>query len=241
MNIYPAIDLQNGKVVRLMKGDMDEATIYNEDPAQQARHFKETGFSWLHIVDLDGAKEGKPSDISLIEAMIAESQMTIQLGGGIRSLNHIEYWLSAGIHRVILGTAAVRNPELVKEACKKFPRQIAVGIDARVGKVAIEGWVEESEMTASELAKHFEDAGVSAIIYTDIGRDGTQTGVNIKETKDLAQETSIPIIASGGVGSLEDIQAVKDHSSCGIEGVIVGRAFYEGSVMPKDALAIAHA
>ena len=241
MNIYPAIDLQNGKVVRLMKGDMDEATIYNEDPAQQAKHFKDIGFSWLHIVDLDGAKEGKPSDISLIESMIAASQMPIQLGGGIRSLEHIEYWLSAGIQRVILGTAAVRSPELVKDACKKFPGQIAVGIDARNGKVAIEGWIEESEMTAKDLAKHFENAGVSAIIYTDIGRDGTQTGVNIHETKQLAEGTSIPIIASGGVGSLDDIQAVKDNSSCGIEGVIVGRALYEGSVTPEDALAIAHA
>jgi phosphoribosylformimino-5-aminoimidazole carboxamide ribotide isomerase len=239
MIIYPAIDLKNGQCVRLYKGDMQEATIYNDDPAAQAHEWARTGFSWLHVVDLDGAIHGSPANHRAVRNILAAVDLPVQLGGGIRTRAHIEHWLAEGVSRVILGTVAVRDPELVKAACREFPGQIAVGIDARAGRVAVEGWVQNTNVSVAELAGHFEDAGVAAIIYTDIDRDGTGQGVNIGSTIELAKATSIPVIASGGVGSLEDIRAVKTASVHGIDGVIVGKAFYNKSIEPKEALEIA--
>lgn len=239
MIIYPAIDLKGGKCVRLYKGDMNQDTVYNDDPAAQALDWARAGFSWIHVVDLDGAVGGMPSNHAAVLAILNATDVPVQLGGGIRNMTQIEKWLSEGLSRVILGTAAVRDPELVKRACYEFPGQIAVGIDARKGKVAVEGWVEESDMEATELAQMFEDVGVSTIIYTDIDRDGTGEGVNIVSTISLAQATSIPVIASGGVGSLEDLRLVRDAEQYGVDGVIVGKALYDGRVSPEDALAIA--
>lgn len=239
MIIYPAIDLKGGKCVRLYKGDMSQDTVYNDDPAAQALDWARAGFSWIHVVDLDGAIGGVPSNHAAVLAILNATDVPVQLGGGIRNMTQIEKWLSEGLSRVILGTAAVRDPELVKRACYEFPGQIAVGIDARKGKVAVEGWVEESDMEATELAQMFEDVGVSTIIYTDIDRDGTGEGVNIVSTISLAQATSIPVIASGGVGSLEDLRLVRDAEQYGVDGVIVGKALYDGRVSPEDALAIA--
>lgn len=234
MIIYPAIDLKGGKCVRLYQGDMAQDTVYNDNPAAQAHEWARAGFSWLHVVDLDGAFEGKPVNGEAVRSILKAVDLPVQLGGGIRTLAQIEDWLQEGLSRIILGTIAVRDPGLVREACEKFPGQIAVGIDARAGRVAVQGWAEETNMTAGELAKYFEDAGVSAIIYTDISRDGTGTGINIQETVALAQSTSIPVIASGGVGALGDIRAV--HAA-GLPGVIVGKAFYDKRVDPKEALA----
>jgi phosphoribosylformimino-5-aminoimidazole carboxamide ribotide isomerase len=236
MIIYPAIDLKNGKCVRLYKGDMAEATVYNDDPPAQAHEFARAGFSWLHVVDLDGAVHGAPANHHAVRNIIKSVDIPVQLGGGIRTYAQIVHWLSEGVSRVILGTAAVRDPELVKNACREFPGQIAVGIDARQGRVAVEGWVHDANIGAVLLASHFEDAGVAAIIYTDIERDGTGAGVNINSTLELAASTSIPVIASGGVGSLEDIRAVRNASA--LNGVIVGRAFYDGSLDPAEALAL---
>ena len=238
MIIYPAIDLKNGKCVRLYKGDMAEATIYNDDPAAQAHDWARAGFSWLHVVDLDGAVHGSPTNHKAVRDIIRAVDLPIQLGGGIRTHGQIEHWLSEGVSRVILGTAAVRDPELVKRACAEFPGQIAVGIDAREGRVSVEGWVHDANISVADLAAHFEDAGVAAIIFTDIDRDGTGKGVNIESTIQLAQSTSIPIIASGGVGSLDDIRAVKDAAVHGVEGVIVGKAFYNKRIDPQDALKV---
>ena len=239
MIIYPAIDLKGGKCVRLYKGDMSQDTIYNDDPAAQALDWARAGFSWIHVVDLDGAVGGAPSNHAAVLSILNATDIPVQLGGGIRNMTQIEKWLSEGLSRVILGTVAVRDPELVKRACYEFPDQIAVGIDARRGKVAVEGWVEESDMEATELAQMFEDVGVSTIIYTDIDRDGTGEGVNIVSTISLAQATSIPVIASGGVGSLEDLRLVRDAEQYGVDGVIVGKALYDGRVNSEDALAIA--
>ncbi len=239
MIIYPAIDLKNGKCVRLYKGDMNRDTVYNDDPAAQALDWARSGFSWIHVVDLDGAIGGMPANHSAVRSIIKSVDIPVQLGGGIRNLSMIEKWLAEGVSRVILGTAAVNNPSLVKEACHLFPDQIAVGIDARNGKVAVEGWVEESDLEASELAKMFEDVGVSTIIYTDIDRDGTGEGINIISTIALAQSTSIPVIASGGVGSLDDLRLVRDASEYGVEGVIIGKALYDKSINAEDALKIA--
>ncbi len=238
MIIYPAIDLKNGKCVRLYKGDMNKDTIYNDDPAAQALDWARAGFSWIHVVDLDGAIGGMPANHNAIRSIIKTVDIPVQLGGGIRNLSMIEKWLEEGINRVILGTAAVNNPELVKEACNLFPDQIAVGIDARAGKVAVKGWVEESNIEATELAKMFEDAGVSTIIYTDIDRDGTGEGVNIISTISLAQSTSIPVIASGGVGSIDDIKLVRDAHEYGVKGVIVGKALYDKTIKSDDALKV---
>jgi phosphoribosylformimino-5-aminoimidazole carboxamide ribotide isomerase len=238
MIIYPAIDLKGGKCVRLYKGEMSEATIYNDNPSAQAHEFARAGFSWLHVVDLDGAMQGSPENHRAVRDIIKTIDIPVQLGGGIRTHAHIEHWLSEGVSRVILGTAAVRDPELVKRVCREYPDQIAVGIDAREGRVAVEGWVHDANITVAELAAHFEDAGVAAIIFTDINRDGTGQGVNIRSTIELAQSTSIPVIASGGVGSLEDIRAVKAATDKGVQGVIVGKAFYNKSIDPKDALAL---
>jgi phosphoribosylformimino-5-aminoimidazole carboxamide ribotide isomerase len=240
MIIYPAIDLKDGNCVRLYKGDMAQDTVYNDNPAAQALEWAQHGFGWLHIVDLNGAIDGKPVNQAPVEEILKTTDIPVQLGGGIRTLAQIEHWLMEGISRVILGTIALKDPEIVREACRLFPDQIAVGIDARKGKVAVEGWVEESDMHASELAKMFEDEGVSAIIYTDIDRDGTGEGVNIGSTIKLSQATSIPIIASGGIGSLDDVYAVRKASEKhNIDGVIIGKALYDHRVNPAKALAIA--
>ncbi len=239
MIIYPAIDLKNGQCVRLYKGDMNQDTVYNDNPAAQALEWARAGFSWIHVVDLDGAFKGAPVNKDAVKAIIAATDVPVQLGGGIRDLKQIESWLHEGVSRVILGTVAVRDPELVKKACYEFPGQIVVGIDARNGKVAVEGWAEESDMLASELANKFEDCGVSAIIYTDIDRDGTGQGVNIISTISLAQSVSIPVIASGGVGSLKDLELVRDAGEYGVEGVIVGKALYDERIAPDEALKVA--
>ena len=235
MIIYPAIDLKNGKCVRLYKGDMSQDTIYNDDPSAQAQEWQSLGFSWIHVVDLDGAIKGMPANSKAVRNIIKSVNVPVQLGGGIRTPKQIEHWIKEGVSRVILGTIAVRDPDLVKRACNDYPGKIAVGIDARKGKVAVEGWAQTSNMNALELAKMFEDAGVAAIIYTDIDRDGTGTGVNVEETKALAASTKIPVIASGGIGSLENIRAVK---AANLQGVIVGKAFYDKRVDPSEALKI---
>ena len=238
MILYPAIDLKDGQCVRLEQGDMDRATIFNDNPAAQARAFAEQGFSHLHIVDLDGAFAGKPVNRAAVEAIVKASPSSTQLGGGIRDMATIEAWLEAGIGRVILGTAALRDPDLVIEACKAFPDRIAVGIDARGGFVAVEGWAEASEMQVSALAARFEDAGVAALIYTDIDRDGLLKGVNIEATHKLAQATSIPVIASGGLAGLDDIKALLPLAGDGIIGAISGRALYDGRLDAASALAL---
>ncbi|MBI1275030.1 1-(5-phosphoribosyl)-5-[(5-phosphoribosylamino)methylideneamino]imidazole-4-carboxamide isomerase [bacterium] len=228
MIIFPAIDLKDGQCVRLYQGDMNKATVFSSHPADQAETFAEAGSEWLHVVDLNGAFAGQSVNRVAVEAILQRIRMPVQLGGGIREMAHIESWLKAGISRVILGTVAVKNPSLVKEACKAFPGRIAVGIDARGGMVATEGWAETSDLSALELASRFEDAGVAAIIYTDIGRDGTLQGPNIEETVALADHTAIPVIASGGVGNMGHLEALAGHPS--IHGVIVGRALYDGAV-----------
>lgn len=239
MIIYPAIDLKNGQCVRLYKGDMNKDTVYNDDPAAQAQEWARSGFSWVHVVDLDGAVNGAPANHKAVRNIIEAVDIPVQLGGGLRNMTQIEKWLGEGVSRVILGTVAVRDPDLVKKACYEFPGQIVVGIDARAGKVAVEGWVEASDLDAVELAKMFEDVGVSTIIYTDIDRDGTGQGVNVVSTISLAQATSIPVIASGGVGSLDDLKLVRDASEYGVEGVVVGKALYDGRISPEDALKVA--
>jgi phosphoribosylformimino-5-aminoimidazole carboxamide ribotide isomerase len=231
--IYPAIDLKDGKCVRLLKGDMERSTVFSQTPAAQAKIFEDAGFEWLHLVDLDGACAGESRNTESIEAIISALNIPIQLGGGIRTLENIEYWLKRGIKRVILGTIAAQNPELVKFACKTFAGNIAVGIDARGGMVATHGWVDTSELSALELAKRFEDAGVSAIIYTDIDRDGAMQGANIAQTASLANVVSTPVILSGGVTTIADLSQAK---TAGLSGAIIGRAFYEGAIGYKEAL-----
>lgn len=241
MIIYPAIDLKEGKCVRLYKGNMQDATIYNANPSAQAAQFAQDGFQALHIVDLNGAVDGFPVNKEAVEDILQEVNIPVQLGGGIRSLQHIEDWLNAGISRVILGTLAVKNPDIVREACAKFPGQILLGIDARADKVAVEGWVEESEMTIFDLAQQFEDAGAAAIIYTDIERDGTEEGVNLLLTQKLAESINIPVIASGGVGSMKDVKKAKELQQYGVEGLIIGRAIYEQRFHIPDLVAVQHA
>jgi phosphoribosylformimino-5-aminoimidazole carboxamide ribotide isomerase len=239
LTLYPAIDLKDGRCVRLRRGEMDQATIYADDPAAQAVAWRDAGFQWLHVVDLNGAFAGRPVNAEAVTAILAAVDLPVQLGGGIRDMTAIEAWLEAGVRRVILGSAAAKNPSLVLEACKMFPGRIVVGIDARDGYVATEGWAESSTMRAAELGPRFEDAGVIAIIYTDIGRDGMLSGLNLDQTLDLAAKLTTPVIASGGVGSLDDLAALR-HAAAGtaIEGVIVGRALYDGRVMAADALAL---
>jgi len=239
MIIYPAIDMKAGKCVRLYKGEMHKDTIYSDSPAQQVLEWVQCGFSWLHLVDLDGAVAGAPANSRAVRDILASVDVPVQLGGGIRNMAQIEHWLNEGISRVILGTIAVRDPDLVKQACAAFPDQIVLGIDARNEMVAVEGWAQEGDINMIDLARMFEDAGAAAIIYTDIERDGTQTGVNIESTVKLAEATSIPVIASGGIGKPEHLQAVKDAAPRGITGVIVGKALYEKSIEPREALAIA--
>lgn len=238
MNLFPAIDLKDGRCVRLRQGEMDAATIFNEDPAGQARTFADAGFKYLHVVDLDGAVAGQPVNEAAITAILDAVDVPIQLGGGARDLDTIETWLGKGIARVILGTIAVRDPDLVREACRKFPGQIAVGIDARDGKVAIEGWAETSTLSAQELAWRFEDAGVAAIIYTDIARDGILEGLNLEGTAALARATMIPVIASGGVASIDDIHRLVHPDYAMLAGTVVGRALYDGRLDPAEALAV---
>ena len=238
MILFPAIDLKDGKCVRLKLGDMATATVYNEDPAAQAKAFEDQGFTWLHVVDLNGAFKGRSVNSAAVGAILKATKNPVQLGGGIRTLQQIEDWLERGLARVILGTVAVRDPELVKEACQKFPGKVAVGIDARGGKVAVEGWAEASSLGVIELAKKFEGAGVAAIIYTDIDRDGVLTGINWDATIDLAEAVSIPVIASGGLASIADIVRMTMPDAGKLEGAISGRALYDGRIDPREALAI---
>jgi phosphoribosylformimino-5-aminoimidazole carboxamide ribotide isomerase len=238
MILYPAIDLKDGACVRLLRGDMNAVTVYNEDPVEQARRFADTGFSWLHLVDLNGAVEGRPVNAAAVEAIVSASHLKVQLGGGIRTMETIEEWLSRGVSRIVLGTAAVRNPGLVREACAKFPGCIAVAIDSREGLVAVEGWRETSTRRTLDLALDMEQAGAAAIVYTDINRDGAMGGINLEATVDLAFALTTPVIASGGVSSIEDIEAVKREERSGIAGVICGHALYDGRVDPAAALAI---
>ncbi len=236
MILYPAIDLKDGKCVRLLRGDMTQATIFSERPADQAEIFEKSGFQWLHLVDLDGAFQGKPANEQAVRAVLSRITIPVQLGGGLRNMDILAKWLEAGISRVILGTVAQRNPIFVKEACRLFPDQVAVGIDAQRGKVALNGWAEITDQSALDLALKFEDCGVCAIIYTDIERDGAMQGPNIEETLALAERLSTPVIASGGVTALADIEAYKAHEAKGIEGVIIGRALYEGAITAEAAL-----
>ena len=238
MILFPAIDLKDGQCVRLELGEMSSATVYNENPAAQAKAFEDQGFKWLHVVDLNGAFEGQSVNGAAVEAILKATKNPVQLGGGIRTLKHIESWLTKGLSRVILGTIAVRDPELVKEACRLFPGQVAVGIDAKGGFVAVEGWAEASTLGVVELAQKFEGAGVAAIIYTDIDRDGVLAGINWPSTIALADAVSIPVIASGGLASMEDIRRMTMPDAQKLEGAISGRALYDGRIDPKEALAI---
>jgi phosphoribosylformimino-5-aminoimidazole carboxamide ribotide isomerase len=239
LTLFPAIDLKDGACVRLKRGDMAEATIYGEDPAAQAALWEAAGFSWLHVVDLNGAFAGRPVNEAAIRAILAGAKIPVQLGGGIRDLAAIEAWLAAGISRVILGSAAAKNPALVRDAARKFPGRIAVGIDARDGLVATEGWAETSTLAATDLALRLQDAGIAAIIYTDIARDGMKTGLNLAETAGLAARVTVPVIASGGIAGIADIFALKDaaRATPNLAGAILGRALYDGSLDPAAALA----
>jgi len=235
MILYPAIDLKDGTCVRLYKGEMDQATVFNDNPAAQARSFQEAGCEWLHLVDLNGAFAGQPVNGAAVEAILAEITVPTQLGGGIRDMATIEAWLSKGLARVILGTAAVENPDLVRQAARAFPGQVAVGIDARDGRVATKGWATETDVMVTDLARSFEDAGIAAIIYTDINRDGAMQGPNVTATAALANAVSIPVIASGGVSSLDDLVALK-NSGAPLDGAISGRALYDGAIVLAEAL-----
>jgi phosphoribosylformimino-5-aminoimidazole carboxamide ribotide isomerase len=234
--LYPAIDLKDGRCVRLLRGDMAAATVFAAAPADQARQFAEAGFEWLHLVDLNGAFAGRPVNGDAVEAILAAVSLPVQLGGGIRDLATVDFWLERGVKRVILGTIALTEPELVREACKRHPGRIVVGIDARDGMVAVEGWARTSEVRALDLALRFEDAGVAAIVYTDIDRDGALGGVNVEATADLAFALTTPVIASGGVASLADLKSLKEVEKTGVEGVICGRALYDGRLDPAAAL-----
>jgi phosphoribosylformimino-5-aminoimidazole carboxamide ribotide isomerase len=239
--LYPAIDLKDGQCVRLLHGDMDKVTVFNASPAAQAASFEAEGFEYLHMVDLNGAIEGRNVNGAAVRAVLQTVSMPVQIGGGIRSLANIEDWLEAGVARVILGTAAVRDPDLVKHAARRFPGKVAVGIDARDGMVATQGWVETSTVSAIDLARKFEDAGVAAIIFTDIARDGALTGVNVAATGQLADSVSIPVIASGGIASVRDITDLKARQGTPIAGAILGRSLYVGAVKPGEALVAARA
>jgi phosphoribosylformimino-5-aminoimidazole carboxamide ribotide isomerase len=236
--LFPAIDLKDGQCVRLKHGDMATATIYNDDPAAQAKAFEDQGFEWLHVVDLNGAFKGQSVNSAAVGAILKATRNPVQLGGGIRDLKTVEAWLDKGIVRVIIGTAAVRDPELVKSAAKKFPGRVAVGLDARDGKVAVEGWAETSQVTALEIAQRFEDAGVAAIIFTDIARDGLLKGLNLDATIALADRISIPVIASGGFASIDDVKALLQPRAKKLAGAIAGRALYDGRLDPAAALTL---
>jgi phosphoribosylformimino-5-aminoimidazole carboxamide ribotide isomerase len=239
MILYPAIDLKEGQCVRLSEGRMDQATIFNADPANQAIVFQTAGFSWLHVVDLDGAFAGEPKNAGAVARILSQASIPVQVGGGVRTIQHISYWLNAGASRVILGTAAVRDPELVRWAARDWPSQIAVALDCRDGKVAVAGWAEQTELAVADMAKRFEDAGVAALIVTDISRDGLKTGVNVELSGAVADAVSIPVIASGGVRSVDDITALKARPGRPIHGVILGRALYDGDIEARAAIAAA--
>ena len=239
LTLYPAIDLKDGQCVRLKRGEMDQATVFGTDPGAQAAAWQAAGFGWVHVVDLNGAFAGRTENREAVESILKSVSVPVQLGGGLRDMAGIEAWLEAGISRVILGSAAAKNPALVREVAKAFPGRVAVGIDAKGGMVATEGWAETSDLPATELARRFEDAGIAAIIYTDIARDGMKTGLNLDETIALARAVSVPVIASGGVASVADIIALKSAaaSQTNLDGSILGRALYDGSLSPKEALA----
>jgi len=237
--LYPAIDLKDGRCVRLLHGDLNKETVFNVSPANQAEQFQRQGFSWLHVVDLNGAVEGRPVNAAAVAEIMNAISIPVQLGGGVRTLEAIEGWIEAGIDRVILGTVAVKDPALVKAAARQWPEQIAVAIDARDGMVATEGWIGASDLGVIELAKRFEDAGVAALIVTDIGRDGAMTGVNVQQVGEVADAVNIPVIASGGIASIKDIELLKARPGVPIAGAVLGRSLYEGTVDPAKALAIA--
>jgi len=239
--LFPAIDLKEGRCVRLIQGDMAQATVFNDDPAAQAGDFAAQGFSWLHLVDLDGAFAGRPMNAAAVEAILARITVPVQLGGGIRDMKTVEGWLNRGVRRIIIGTAAVRDPGFVREAARRFPGQIAVGIDARDGRVAVDGWARLSEMSAEDLGRRFEDAGVSAVVYTDIARDGVLKGLNIEATLALGRALTIPVIASGGLASLDDVQRLLEPDCAVLEGAITGRALYDGRLDPAQALGLIRA
>jgi phosphoribosylformimino-5-aminoimidazole carboxamide ribotide isomerase len=236
--LFPAIDLKEGRCVRLVQGDMDQATIFNDDPAAQGAAFEAQGFEWLHVVDLDGAFAGKPMNGAAVEGILERVRIPVQLGGGIRDMRTVEGWLKKGIARVIIGTAAVRDPDFVREAARLFPGKVAVGIDAKDGLVAVEGWAQTSTLGAEELGRRFEDAGVAAIVYTDIARDGILKGLNIPMTLGLARAVSIPVIASGGLASMADIERLTETDCQVLAGAISGRALYDGRIDPAEALAL---
>ncbi len=239
MILYPAIDLKDGRCVRLLKGAMDQVTVFNDDPADQARKFAADGFAWLHVVDLDGAVEGRSVNRAAVEAILKTAAIPVQVGGGVRTFEAVEEWIEAGVSRVMLGTAAVRDPDLVKLAAAAFPEQIAVAVDIRDGRVAVGGWVETSELNPTDLARRFEDAGVAALIVTDIGRDGTLSGVNVEEIGALADAVTIPVIASGGVADVNDIHRLKARKGTPIAGAVLGKALYTGALDPAEAIAAA--
>jgi len=235
MIFFPAIDLKDGQCVRLLRGEMDAATVFNDDPGAQAAAFEAQGCRWLHVVDLNGAFAGRPVNADAVRAILGAVSVPVQLGGGIRDLETIAFWLDAGIRRTILGTVAVRDPDLVRQACREYPGRIALGIDAKDGRVAVEGWAEVSELAALELARRFEDAGAAAIIYTDISRDGAMQGPNVAATIELARSVSIPVIASGGVATMDDLAALAKDGAGLLEGVISGRAVYDGAIEVRAA------
>ncbi|MCJ2013012.1 1-(5-phosphoribosyl)-5-[(5-phosphoribosylamino)methylideneamino]imidazole-4-carboxamide isomerase [Methylobacterium sp. J-076] len=237
MILYPAIDLKGGRCVRLVQGDMDRATVFGDDPAAQAAIFAGQGFSWLHVVDLDGAFAGAPRNAAAVDSILATVDVPLQLGGGIRDMKTLEGWLAKGVARVIIGTAAVRDPEFVREAARLHPGKVAVGIDAKDGRVAVEGWAQTSSMTAEELGRRFEDAGVAAIVYTDIARDGILKGLNVEMTLALAEAVAVPVIASGGLASIDDVHRLLEPDCALIAGAITGRALYDGRIDPIAALA----
>jgi phosphoribosylformimino-5-aminoimidazole carboxamide ribotide isomerase len=242
MILYPAIDLKGGRCVRLVEGRMDDATIFNEDPAEQAVRFQTAGFSWIHVVDLDGAIAGSPRNAGAIAGILNRAVIPVQVGGGVRTLNAVSYWIDAGASRVVIGTAALKDPAFVREAAREYPERVAIAIDARDGKVAVAGWVEQSEVDAVELAARFADAGVAALIVTDIRRDGLKTGINVDLTGQIADAVPIPVIASGGARSIEDIVALKARRGRrAVHGCILGRALYDGDIVPAEAIAAARA
>jgi phosphoribosylformimino-5-aminoimidazole carboxamide ribotide isomerase len=236
--LFPAIDLKNGECVRLLRGDMAQATVFNTDPAAQARAFAEQGFEYLHVVDLDGAFAGEPVNAEAVRGILSAVSIKMQLGGGVREMKTVRGWLESGVTRVIIGTAAVRDPDFVREAARLYPGRIAVGIDAQEGRVAVEGWAKTSNISALDLGRRFEDAGVAAIIYTDISRDGALTGLNIASTIALAEALAIPVIASGGLASIEDVRRLTEPDCARLAGAIAGRALYDGRLDPREALAL---
>jgi phosphoribosylformimino-5-aminoimidazole carboxamide ribotide isomerase len=234
--LYPAIDLKDGQCVRVIRGDLGQATVFNADPADQARTWCDAGFHWIHVVDLNGAVEGKAANAAAVEAILAAVSVPVQLGGGIRTLADIERWIEAGVSRVILGTVAVREPEIVREAARQWPEQIAVSVDVRAGKVAVQGWTEDSDLDAITVARRFEDVGVSALIITDIDRDGTTMGFNVDAFGAIADAVAIPVIAAGGLATVEDLLKLKARRGTPIAGAVLGRALYNGAIVPAEAL-----